>query len=145
MSIPVRDLPDVLTLLGDARHGALRVVSARMPAGVPIRPTQPLLTDLRARSRRARRSTGPRIDLDWTPSRVTVSAVERVARDLVRCIYSASVGSRRAPRVLVDEPAQPIVPDDLPGRADGLSAGKRRAQVERSVRPGRVVVLDELA
>ena len=44
----------------------------------------------------------------------------------------------------MDEPAEPIPPDDLSGRADGVPAGKWRAQVERSVRSGHVVVLDEL-
>ena len=41
--------------------------------------------------------------------------------------------SRRAPGVLVDEPAEPIPPDHLPRDVDGTLAGKRWAQVERPV------------
>ena len=56
-----------------------------------------------------------------------------------------SVGSASAtPGDLVDEPAEPILPDDLPGHVDGTLAGEQRAEVDRAVRPGRVVVLDEL-
>jgi CxxC motif-containing protein len=45
----------------------------------------------------------------------------------------------------VDEPAEPVPPDDLPGHVGGMLAREGWAQVERPVRPGRVVVVDELA
>ena len=55
------------------------------------------------------------------------------------------VESRRPSRVLVDQAAEPIPPDDHPGRLGWLWAAERRAQVECAVGPRRVVVRHELA
>ena len=56
-----------------------------------------------------------------------------------------AVGSGCPSRILADQPAEPVPTDDRPGRLDRLWAAEGRAQVERAVWPGRVVVLDELA
>src|SRR5918999_1543514 len=48
------------------------------------------------------------------------------------------------PFVLVDEPAQAVLPDDFAGHRGTLPARERRPQPKGAVRPGRVVVPDVL-